>query len=349
MRCRRCSYELWNMVPGACPECGSLWRFEEFRFRPHRAQFLCPHCSTAYAGTGESGLPEPRKFVCRSCSGEIALHEMRALPAPGTDGTDAMDDAFVWSERSRVGRFKAWRTTVWWSLVEPRKLGRSLPHHPRFRDALKFALVSALVPALATIVPILVLVIGMQGATAGPPGLAVAEFAFFGAALALIPASLLALVLLWALAAHGILALTGPIHRGMGVTTAIALYSGGALLLASVPCLGIYLSWISFIVMANTMVFALSVAQAVPLWRATVAVLAPLLVVIAGVAFAFYWVVSTAITGTTTLTPASALAPAPALVAPSDPNALPSGYPEAGEEEKSSDDEFPAETDPNPE
>ncbi|MSR28333.1 MAG: YIP1 family protein [Phycisphaerales bacterium] len=346
MRCRQCSYELWNMVPGRCPECGRIWSFEEYRFRPRLAQFLCPHCETAYAGTDERGLPTPREFPCRSCGKDISLGGMRALPAPGTDGADAMDDEHLWTVRRRIGRFRAWRKTVWQSLVAPRTVGRTLPEQPRFVDALLLALINAFVATLSCGAPLVVLAGAaiMFGGGSGAP--AMAGLGVNAGALLLVPVGLVATAIVWGCVTHLILRATGPVKRPLIATVAITLYSTGPFVLSAPPCVGIYLSWISAAVMANTMTFALSAAHRVSLWRSALASWMPCVVTMILGAFGLYWMVMT-IVGSM---PAPTLVPvSPVASVPSDPNALPGVASETPEEQEPADDELPAQPEPDPE
>lgn len=347
MRCRHCSYELWNLVPGVCPECGNQWRFEAYRFRPGRVQFLCPKCEQNYAGTDEQGLPTPREFSCTRCSEAVALSSMRAIPAPGSDGSDAMDDDFPWVERRRIGRGRAFRKTLWRAITAPRTLGSTLPTEPALGDALLFAAWTAFLVSLVTIGPLSIFVAVVMS---GTRGVSVGFAGLLGAAGVLLaaPLALLLTAVVWALAAHGILRLTGALARPSVSTLSVTLYAMSAFVLSAVPCLGIYLSWIPTIVMANTMVFALSIVQRVSLKRAALAVLAPLLLA-AAVAAAIVWAtIASVMSATTQVSPPAPLV-APAVGTDSDPEALPGVASESPEEQESADDEFPREGEPDPE
>ena len=346
MRCRHCSYELWNLVPGVCPECGNQWRFEAYRFRPGRVQFLCPKCEQNYAGTDEQGLPTPREFSCTRCNESVALASMRAIPAPGSDGNDAMDDDFPWVERRRIGRGRAFRKTLWRAITAPRTLGSTLPTQPAVGDALLFAGWTAFLVSLVTIGPLSIFVaVGMSGTRGVSVGFAGLS-AVAGVLLAL-PLALLLTAVVWAFAAHGILRLTGSLLRPSVSTLSVTLYALSAFVLSAVPCLGIYLSWIPMIVMANTMVFALATVHRVSLWRAAIAVLSPLLLA-AAVAAAIVWATIAAVMSATTQVSPPAPLVAPAGPPTSDAQALPGVAAESPEEQEPADDELPGEGEPDP-
>ena len=343
MRCRKCSYQLWNMVPGACPECGQSWSFTAYRFRPGKTQFLCPHCQHSYAGSDSQGLPEPHEFACVECGNAVTLAGMRALPAPGSDGFDAMDDDFPWVERRRIGRFRAYFKSFWQAIIAPRGLGVSLPQRPRIMDALTFAATTAIWACWLCVGPILLFVgVGLGLGGMGTGGVLVGLAGVSGV-LVVPPLVVLLLAAMWSLATHALLKLLGGANRGIGVTMATTGYSMSGFGVCCVPCLCIYFAPVGVLIMANSLVFALSSAHGIKLWKSAVAVLVPLAIVFAiaigGVIFAIN--APSSLPGGTTV-----LSPVPASVT-LDPNALPGVAAEAPEEEEPADDEFPAQGEPD--
>lgn len=349
MRCRNCDYELWNSKPGACPECGRVWKFEDFRFRVQLAQFLCPHCDHAYAGTDENGLPSPRAFECSNCHGQVELASMRALPAPGTDGSGAMDDQHFWTERARLGRWKAFRKSIGQSLSSPGRIGATLPRAASFWSALKFSLLCASISIAVAFLPLsLLAVVGMGGFQWGLFSIwdSVVPFAVITVVATV---ALQTIFLAWGLAAHFLLRLLGAAKRPVSQTLCATLYSTGPFALSAVPCCGAYVAAVSWVWMSVAMIHALAVLHRTSIVRACAAVLVP--------AVSLILLVLGLITGTIYLSNAS-MTPAPPAAAPgtivqpdateSDPQLLPSTGPESSEEEKSADNQFSAESDPDP-
>lgn len=341
MRCRGCDYELWNMRPGACSECGRPWRFENFRFRPLAVQFLCPHCDHIYAGTDEQGLPTPRAFICTGCSTPIDLDQMRALPAPGTDGSTAMDDEHAWSERARIGRWRAFWRTVGQSLGSPSQLARTLPQRPVLWGAILFSLLCATLGIACGSFPI-VFLIGMSSGQLSSGVEYVLKFAGICAAIIVGAAIIGQLVFfLWGAAAHAILLVTGGVRRPLSHTLSTTLYCSGPFLISAVPCCGFYLSVVSLVWMAVAMIIALGTLHRVSGVRASIAVLTPLLLVLASlvlsVALGIYFIgnksashVLLTPSQTPLQTPSQPPSQTPADA--SDPQVLPSSGPEAPKE-----------------
>ena len=282
MRCRGCDYELWNMKPGACPECGRQWRFDEFRFRPFAAQFLCPHCEHAYAGSDEQGLPVPRAFICSQCSQPIDLTQMRALPQPNTDGSHAMDDVHPWSERFRLGYWRAFWRSVGQSMSNPTRVGRTLPERTNLRSAMFFSLLCTTVGISIATLPFVFLI-----------GISSSQF-YSGLEYALIfLAKFLGIMLgsalfgqiffvLWGSCAHAILRMSGGVRRPLNSSLSATLFCTGPFLISAVPCCGFYILPVSMIWMAVAMICAFASLHKVSGLRASIAVLTPILALLAG-------------------------------------------------------------------
>ncbi len=282
MRCRGCDYELWNMKPGACPECGRKWQFDEFRFRPFAAQFLCPHCEHAYAGSDDQGIPVPRAFICSQCSQPIDLNQMRALPRPNTDGSDAMDDVHPWSERFRLGYWRAFWRSVGQSMFSPTRVGRTLPERTDLRSALVFSLLCATV-SIAFLTSPLAFLFGISSSQFSS-GLEYALI-FLAKFLGIILGSALfgqIFFVLWGSCAHAILRMSGGVRRPLNSSLSATLFCTGPFLISAVPCCGFYISVISLIWMAVAMIYAFASLQKVSGLRASIAVLTPILALLAG-------------------------------------------------------------------
>ena len=346
MRCRGCDYELWNMKPGACPECGRKWQFDEFRFRPFAAQFLCPHCEHAYAGSDEQGLPVPRAFICSQCSQPIDLNQMRALPQPNTDGSDAMDDVHPWSERFRLGYWRAFWRSVGQSMFSPTRVGRTLPERTNLRSALFFSLLCATVGiAFATLPFVFLFGISSSQFSSG------LEYAliFLAKFLGIILGSAIfgqIFFVLWGSCAHAILRMSGGVRRPLNSSLSATLFCTGPFLISAVPCCGFYISVISLIWMAVAMIYAFASLHKVSGLRASIAVLTPILALLAGtvltIAVMIYvspnttwpsaWSTTGSSTGSTTGT--ANFGPIPSTSADeSDAQALPPLGPESPKEE----------------
>lgn len=281
MRCRKCDYELWNMKPGACPECGRQWRFEEFRFRPLLAQFLCPHCDHTYGGTDTQGLPTPRAFICAQCSNPVDLDQMRALPAPNTDGSNAMDDVHPWSEIERLGKWRAFWRTVVQSMFSPTLVGKTLPERSSLRSALIFSLLCGTLAIVSCFGPI-VFMLGFARAQFSS-GL-VYVLIFLASTIGVMVGSAICgqiLFLLWGSCAHGILRMSGGVQRPLRDSLSATLFCTGPFLISALPCCGIYLVPVSLIWMAVAMIHAFASLQRVSGLRASIAVLAPVIALLA--------------------------------------------------------------------
>lgn len=280
MRCHGCDYELWNMPPGACSECGRSWKFDDYRFRANMVQFLCPNCDHAYAGTDEQGLPSPRAFHCVQCGTQIELNHMRSLPAHGITSQSAMADEHVWTERARIGRWRAFWRTVLHALGNSSKLSESLPQTKVLRGAILFAALVVMVAITLSGAPLAIL-IGFGGGTFNWGwGRILETVAIVCGAFVAIVLAVLAVMTLWGLIVHGILRVTGGVGRSLSNTLAITLLCSAPFLLCAIPCCGFYLSFISVIWMAVAMINALACLHRATVMRTALAVLTPIVVLL---------------------------------------------------------------------
>ncbi|MBL9149791.1 MAG: YIP1 family protein [Phycisphaerae bacterium] len=148
MRCSKCTYSLWGITTGRCPECDTPFRPSDFRFRVRAVSFACPHCKTAYAGTSESGHLEPPEFECPTCKQSISMDQMVATPAPGVAEGDTLAFPNPWIDRRRLGRTRSFFKAAVEILIEPGRFMRSIveqnPAPGSLSDAAAFAGIVAL-------------------------------------------------------------------------------------------------------------------------------------------------------------------------------------------------------------
>ena len=269
------------MAPGRCPECGRDWTHRDFHFLPGRVQFLCPHCDHAYAGLGPEGRPWPESFDCRACGQHVSIDMMRALPAPGLGTDQVMGNIHPWSDRVRIGRWRAFWRTLRATLTAPHELGRAQPQNARVRDALIF---SAWVSAITLTLPATCVGFQLVPMLIAAPGATITSsetMLMLGAGAALI-ALRPVLALVQSLVAHGVLRATGPVRGGWSTTACACLYGLGPVVADSIPCVAC-VSPLGSIWSLISSVIQLSAAQGVSGGRAAFAVLLlPALAVVVG-------------------------------------------------------------------
>ena len=285
MHCRGCNYELWNLPPGDCPECGKAWRFEDFRFRHESVQFLCPHCDCAYPGAYIASLASPHAFICSGCQSAIELGQMRARPTDGMTSTQAMEEEFVWSERRQIGRWRAFWRVVGYLRRAPSRIGATMTDKRDLRGAMCFSFVCLISQSLNWILFFLIgFLLPIYTKSIRPFNMAsgqilitaLSAFAFFvGLVLAL-----QVLFLVWGLITHGLIRMTGRSRRPLGHTLSATQYCAGTFILCVIPVCGTYLSLISIVWMAVAMVSALAALHKISRWRTVFAVLVPPVVMI---------------------------------------------------------------------
>ncbi len=304
MKCRSCSYSLWNIRTRTCPECGTGFKPSDFTFVAQNVRFCCPHCSQAYYGTDANGLLEPRQFECVRCGEAITLDEMVLLPAEGVRDEDTEPVVNPWLARPRRGWFKPMLSTAGRGMISPRVLMSRKPAAGDTRRAWSFALLMLVLGMFALAITILVVLavgLGTALSTAGQMGAASAAgggapatrggliwmaitwvTGLSGGALVALGVALVLFVLVWSLIAHAVLMVTGPRSGSLGVTQQSILFTSGAMLPALVPCVGINLVPVLLIWWVVSASLAIGVAQGVRWWRAMLAgAVAPLLTVVA--------------------------------------------------------------------
>ena len=251
MRCKTCNYRLWNLTERRCPECGTPFLPSEFEFAPQSVQFCCPHCNQGYYGTGAMGHLTPLAFECVRCHASIHMDQMVLRPTAGVEEEQTTVFKVPWVERGQRTQSRAWLATIGLALVSPFWLMRALPLDSPTRWAWGFALLTTAVIALIATAPFLLIsLLALVGVIPRSGG-------YFSCAVVAMPliaaAAMLAFTLLWGLVAHGLLALTGRTAGGIGRTYQALCYASGANVLSAVPCLGIYVGWIWWLISAVLM------------------------------------------------------------------------------------------------
>jgi len=270
MRCRICNHRLWELRARQCPECGTGFRPSEHEFAVGGAAFCCPHCDQHYYGTGERGELVPRSFQCIGCQQQVDMDEMVVRPADPSRPDEGMV-RLPWDDRSEKGWVRTTISLIGLALVLPLRLGTMLCG--RSADGgggLRFLLIVAVVTALASVVPMVLFLPlmsgGIAGAGAGAPQPAQVLGVFsgmIGAAAVMIVLLPILAILVWAPTAHGILLMTGEVPGTFRRTVDALCFSGGAYIVSSIPCFGMYVGvpwW------AVSSVMVLRNAQAVQTW-----------------------------------------------------------------------------------
>ena len=282
MRCRGCNYELWNLPPGDCPECGKAWRFEDFHFRREFVQFLCPHCDCAYPGEYIASLALPYAFTCTGCQSAIELGQMCARPAEGIDGSQAMQLDFVWSDRRQVGRWRAFWRVVGYSLGTPSRIGNTMTQKRGLRGALWFSFLCLNFAGFNWLIFITIAfwLPSFTGRSQSFRGVEfIAVLVFLAVFVGLVLAQQL-FFLVWGLITHALIRMTGRARRASGHTLSATHFCAGTFIICAIPICGFYFSLISFVWMAVAMVSALAALHKISRWRTAFAVLAPPVVMI---------------------------------------------------------------------
>ena len=282
MRCRGCNYELWGLPPGDCPECGKPWRFEDFRFHREFVQFLCPHCDCAYPGEYIASLASPHEFTCTGCQSAIQLNQMCARPIEGIDGSQAMQEEFVWIERRRVGRWRAFWRVVGYSLGAPSRIGNTMTQKRGLRGALWFSFLCLNFAGFNWLIFITIAfwLPSFTGRSQSFRGVEfIAVLVFLAVFVGLVLAQQL-FFLVWGLITHALIRMTGRARRAIGHTLSATHFCAGTFIICAIPICGFYFSLISFVWMAVAMVSALAALHKISRWRTAFAVLAPPVVMI---------------------------------------------------------------------
>ena len=325
MRCKKCEYPLWNLPPGACPECGDAFRPGDFEFKIGEVRFCCPHCDQAYYGDTADGHLDPKSFECVGCDTPVEQDECVIRPLVGNDAIETT--VAPWFNDTH-GLFKRTIFTAGWAMVRPGDLARGIPGSSSPNAGIAFLLLVNVLSLVVGFLPILFVMMAVplwtgNLNTVGGPGLGMAAglisiFGGFTLAVSVFG------VLLVGVVSHLVLRLTGPVQHGLGRTVSLAGFGSGPVIIVAIPCLGPYCgSQVSGIWAIVSTILLIAAGQRVGGGRATLAVLTvPVLAILAFIGlFALNAVVSTTarvppgigprVNGPTPAT-APATAPAPA-------------------------------------
>ncbi len=284
MRCKKCDYPLWNLSPGACPECGDAFRPGDFEFKVGEVRFCCPHCDQAYYGDTVDGHLEPAAFECVGCNAPIEQDECIIRPLEGDDAIETR--VAPWFDTSR-GLFKRTIFTAGWAMVRPGDLARGIPRDSSPNAGIVFLLLVNLLALVVGFLPIIFVVMavplwtqGLNAVNAPGIGLATGMVSLFGGFTIV---SSVVSILLIAVVGHGVLRLTGPVQDGLGRTVTLACFGSGPVLIVAIPCLGPYCgSQVSGIWAIVSTILLIAAGQRVGGGRATLAVLTvPVLAILA--------------------------------------------------------------------
>ncbi len=284
MHCKACDYPLWNLATRKCPECGEDFKPSDYEFVPNAVKFCCPHCDQEYYGGDEAGLLEPREFLCVQCRRQVAMDRMVLRPASDLADHDTRPGVVPWLERRHRGRVKALFQTIGMAMVRPGKLMRGVPLESSVGEALVYGLTSTfLIFTIGALIPGLLWLLayygvgGMWGGMGG--GMWIFSLLFwFVPYFVFVPMGVVGLLVVWPMTAHAVLRLTGGCQHGLDRTMQVFSYSAGANALTAVPCIGVTLGWIWWVISAVIMLMS---AQKVRTGRAVLAVVCmPVAVVI---------------------------------------------------------------------
>ena len=210
---------------------------------------------------------------------------MCARPAEGTDGSQAMQQHFVWSDRRQVGRWRAFWRVIGYSLGTPSRIGNTMTQKRDLRGALWFSFLCLISTTLNFI---LFFLIGFLMATLGGfrSPVPFASAAMFTTVLGVLAFSVVIVIgqqllfIAWGLITHALIRITGRPNYALGHTLSATQYCGGTFIICAVPICGIYFSLISLVWTAVAMVSALAALHKISRWRTAFAVLVPLVVIV---------------------------------------------------------------------
>lgn len=273
MRCKTCDYRLWNLTTPRCPECGTPFRPSEYEFTPNSVAFCCPHCNQAYYGTGDKGHLVPSAFNCVSCGRYIHMDEMVLRPTEGVDEEQTGAEKMPWLDREKRGLVRAWFSMIRMGLFSPVRLMQLTPSGESGGGAMWFAVLSHIVFCSIWYIPFMALMM-FAGIAAGGRGRGAAGGIFSCAGIGGFLVGMFVILpiclFVWGVVAHGVLRLTGDTSAGMSRTFHALGYTAGANAGIAVPCFGVYLSWLWWLISS---ILALREAQRVSAVRAVAAVL----------------------------------------------------------------------------
>ncbi|MBY0263306.1 MAG: hypothetical protein K2Q20_13240, partial [Phycisphaerales bacterium] len=222
MRCKTCNYPLWQITARNCPECGTHFAPSEFEFVVNSVRFCCPHCQQAYYGTGPQGHLVPRAFACVSCAKPIDLDEMVLLPAANVTEHQTAGLNVPWVDRRAQTWFGAFFSTFALGLGNPRGLIDHVPETSSFRRAFAYAGLHVCLHFLVGLGWLIAFPFVMAGAFG--TGRGIGGFVALAASVAGGLLGPLVFLLVWILAAHAFLRVTGSTAAGLTRTAQAVCY-----------------------------------------------------------------------------------------------------------------------------
>ncbi|WP_432798147.1 YIP1 family protein [Poriferisphaera sp. WC338] len=293
MNCKECGYRLWNITSRECPECGTPFLPSEFEFAANAVQYLCPHCSQPYFGTGLNGHLVPRDFDCISCHNHIHMDEMVLLPTEGVSEETTKVSRNPWvDETEKRGLIGKWRSTAWRSLFSPAPLINATPSTASTTAALGYLLATISVTLLPIVLIIIVItaIVGISSGSGSATLGAASGFSIFVGVTVLV---LFGISIIWAISTHLILKVSSKPVYTFSRTFQTFAYAATPILFLAIPCLNLLLYPVALIWWCVTAAVMLGPAQKVSGTRATLAVLIPpfvllLLIMAASISFSYY-------------------------------------------------------------
>lgn len=243
MRCTECNYALWNLKARQCPECGTPFQPSEFEFVCNSVQFCCLHCDQPYYGTGQRGHLVPQSFECVKCGQHTHMNEMVLRPGEGLREEQTNVDHNPWLNRARVGRMKAFWSSIGMALVGPFRMMRATPQESSVAKPFWFMLIVVTLSTFVGMIPTICMLglFSFTGSAGTGTGIALRTtglmlLLFFLGSVAFV----LVFCIIWGLTAHGLLKVTGETAGGLGRTFHAIFYGGGAYVMTAIPCAGRY-------------------------------------------------------------------------------------------------------------
>jgi hypothetical protein len=301
MHCKNCSYPLWHLKPGPCPECGTAFKPSDYEFVGNSVRFCCPHCAQAYYGTGERGFLVPREFACVSCGVQVTMDEMILQPTEGVSEELTRSPTLPWVERGTRSWFGAFFVSMGWAMGNPNRTINGVPVESSIKRAVLYAMIHLWVQSL---LGGMVLVFAMGMAFGAGIGTGRGQGAWVGIPIAIV-VTLAGVFLgfwIWTLTTHVILRITGETPGGLRRTVQAMAYSSGNNVITAMPCVGFYLFWAGGLWWGISAAFMLAKAHSVKGWRAGLAVFLPVALVLAtGIGLIGYAIYRTQQFATTTM------------------------------------------------
>ena len=230
MRCRSCSYPLWNTPAGNCPECGDAFLPSSHTFKRGEVIFQCPDCEAQYFGDTEDGHLNPQEFNCVGCARRLREDECVLFPSDG-DMSSIVEYQCPWFDKG-LGVSGRWFGTIGWSMAKPTDLANALPGGVVL-SGLKFMLITIGVASIFGLIPNVIFVVIPQVANAGVGVGSLMSLAYS----LMIPGVVIIGICLEGLLAHAVLRLTGGAANDLGQTMAGIFFGSGPYIVLGIPCL----------------------------------------------------------------------------------------------------------------